>query len=79
VTVDVRVVDPAILVQGEMSVYECADIASVDKHIRQVGKTMRRIMESGKYSELPPKYRADIDLLLERRLWLAVLLEEAPA
>jgi len=73
-----RSVDPAIMVQGEMSVYECPDLASVDKHIKQVGKTMRRISESGKYSELPPKYRADIDLLLERRMWLQVLLEEAP-
>jgi hypothetical protein len=71
--------DPANEVKGAMAVYDCPDLASVDLHIKQVGKTMRKIIESGKYSELPPKYRADIDLLLERRLWLQVLLEEAPA
>lgn len=70
--------DPANQVQGAMGAYDCPDLDSVDKYIRQVNKTMRKIAESGKYPDLTPKYRADIDLLLERRLWLQVLMEEAP-
>ena len=71
-------VDPANQVQGVMGAYDCPDLDSVDKCIRQITKTMRKIVESGKYPDLPPKYSADIDLLLERRMWLQVLLEEAP-
>lgn len=71
-------VDPETQVQGAVGVYDCRDLASVDKCIAQVILTRDKILASGKYPELPPKYRADIDLLLDRRRWLEILLEEAP-
>lgn len=73
-----QAVDPANQVQGAVGVYDCPDLASVDKCIRQIMVTRTKIVESGKYPELPSKYDADIDLLLERRRWLEILLEEAP-
>jgi len=72
------VADPANQVQGAMSVYDCPNLTAVDKHITQVNKAMRKIAASGKYPELPARYASDIDLLLERRMWLQVLREEVP-
>ena len=70
--------DPALNVTGTMGSYDVPDLASVDKWIRQVVKTMRKIEQSGKYPELPAKYSDDIDLLLARRLYLMMTLEETP-
>lgn len=66
-------------ITGQMQVYDdCSSISAVDAHIRMVRTTRTRIIQSGKYPELPPKYLADIDLLLDRRRWLEILREEAP-
>lgn len=73
-----QAVDPANQVQGAVGVYDCATLAAVDKCIAQIVLTRDKILASGKYPELPAKYRADIDLLLDRRRWLEILLEEAP-
>ncbi|HEX4252500.1 MAG TPA: hypothetical protein VH008_31860 [Pseudonocardia sp.] len=63
--------DPFTTVIGKNdSWYPCPDTASVDRHIvelsRRIGHARR------KYPELAKSYRADIDLLLDRRNWLAV-------
>jgi hypothetical protein len=63
--------DPFTTVIGKNdSWYPCPDTASVDRHIvelaRRIGHAKR------KYPELAKAYRADIDLLLDRRSWLAL-------
>ncbi|HWN35629.1 MAG TPA: hypothetical protein VNP03_22950 [Pseudonocardia sp.] len=63
--------DPFTTVIGKNdSWYPCPDTATVDRHIvelaRRIGQAKR------KYPELARAYRADIDLLLDRRNWLAV-------
>jgi hypothetical protein len=69
--------DPFTTVIGKNdSWYPCPDTATVDRHIvelaRRIGQAKR------KYPELAKAYRADIDLLLDRRNWLA-LTARAPA
>ena len=68
--------DPFTTVIGKNdSWYPCPDTASVDRHIvelaRRIGHAKR------KYPELAKAYRADIDLLLDRRSWLALAEREA--
>jgi len=63
--------DPFTTVIGKNdSWYPCPDTASVDRHIvelaRRIGHAKR------KYPELAKAYRADIDLLLDRRSWLTL-------
>lgn len=64
-------------VQGAVGLYDCPDLASVDKCIRQIVVTRTKIVESGKYPELPPKYDGDIDLLLSRRFYLMWVAEDS--
>lgn len=68
--------DPFTTVIGQNdSWYPCPDTASVDRHIvelaRRIGHAKR------KYPELAKAYRADIDLLLDRRHWLSLTEREA--
>jgi len=67
--------DPFTTVIGKNdSWYPCPDTASVDRHIvelaRRIGHAKR------KYPELAKAYRADIDLLLDRRNWLAATTQQ---
>lgn len=63
--------DPFTTVIGKNdSWYPCPDTASVDRHIAELARRIGHAKR--KYPELAKAYRADIDLLLDRRSWLTL-------
>lgn len=68
--------DPLTTVSGlNGTPYPCPDIAAVDRHIGELSHRIRQV--SHIFPELVAGYRAEIDLLLDRRAWLGS--NEAPA
>lgn len=68
--------DPLVTVDGLNGTrYSCPDLASVDAHL----DGLRRRIESarGRFPGLVATYLREIDLLLDRRTWLA-LEDQAP-
>lgn len=60
--------DEAVVVRGTEQSYECADIAAVDAHLKDLSD---RIVKAGpKFPKLTAAYRGDQDLLLGRRAYL---------
>jgi hypothetical protein len=59
--------NPLNLVVGECREYDCPDLASVDTWLSDLAV---RIRAAPKLPKLLKQYRADQDLLLDRRLWL---------
>lgn len=59
--------DPVHTVQGQIRLYECPDITSVDNYLCEL---RLRVERSAKLPKLQAQYRADQDSLLDRRLWL---------
>jgi hypothetical protein len=57
-------------IRGKTGVFRCPDLATVDAHLTKVRRTLRNLKQSGKYPKLIPRYRADLDALLDRRIWL---------
>lgn len=49
--------------------YRCPDISSVDGHILELSKRIR--CAAPRFPRLVVEFWADIDLLLDRRMWLA--------
>jgi len=62
-----RHLDPLRTVQGSLALYDCPDLATLDGHLR----TLRR-RSAGLHapSGRAAAYRADMDRLLDRRVWL---------
>jgi hypothetical protein len=54
-------------VQGQIRLYDCPDITSVDNYLCELA---RRVERSASLPKLQAQYRADQDSLLDRRLWL---------
>jgi len=67
----VRLLDPLRMVYGARNNrYDCPDVAALDRHIHHL---RRRIASIGEQAcNIVDDYRADIDRLLDRRLWLAL-------
>jgi hypothetical protein len=59
--------NPLDLVVGECKEYACRDIAAVDAHLADLRE---RINLAPQLPKLLKQYRADLDKLLDRRLWL---------
>jgi hypothetical protein len=68
--------DPFTTVIGQYdNWYPCPDTATVDHHLVELAP---RIGQAGRRSpKLAEAYRADMDLLLDRRSWLSMLEEES--
>lgn len=67
-------VDPVTTVIGISGTpYPCPDIVALDHHI--IGLTHRIGHAGPRFPALVREFRADIDLLLERRRWLEVALD----
>lgn len=59
--------NPANVVVGQCCEYPCADIAAVDVQLSGLADRVRAATE---YPKLLIKYRSDLDLLLDRRMYL---------
>ena len=59
--------NPLTVVVGSVCVYHCVDIATVDRFLRDLSQ---RIKEAPALPKVLASYRADQDLLLDRRQWL---------
>lgn len=57
--------DPTIT--GRMGVYVCDSIEAVDHHLASVRQRLAQVERTGRFPDLLPKYRADLDKLLDRR------------
>lgn len=64
----------ATTVQGHIRLYDCPDITSVDNYLCELRV---RVARSEKLPKLQAQYRADQDSLLDRRLWLEMIGENA--
>ena len=60
-------VDPLNQVHGSVQIYDCPDTAAIDVFLIQLSYSAAK---ARKLPKLVAQYRADQDLLLERRLWL---------
>jgi hypothetical protein len=60
--------DPAETVIGIRAKYHCPDLAAIDSHLRNLTNRLRAIGAGA--PKLAAEYRADIDLLLGRRLYM---------
>ena len=69
-----RPVDPlqVVLSADGTTRYHCPDVATVDRHLTELA---RRVAHAAKLPKLVAKYRADIDRLLEHRLFLSDIAE----
>lgn len=67
----VQLLDPVRMVYGARNDrYDCPDVAALDRHI---GDLRRRIASIGEETpNFADDYRADIDRLLDHRLWLTL-------
>jgi hypothetical protein len=70
--------DPLTTVFGaESATYSCPDLAAVDVHL---GRLCQRLeLASPRFPVLVDLFRAEIDLLLDRRWWLERTAATAPA
>jgi hypothetical protein len=59
--------DLSAMVHGLVRVYECPDQVTVDCHLVELNARVKRATDLPK---LMAQYRADIDSLLDHRLWL---------
>lgn len=62
--------NPLNIVEGTCRLYDCPDLAAVDTWLADLSF---RIRSAPKLPNLLAQYRADSDLLLDRRLWLEML------
>lgn len=68
--------DPLVTVFGcHGTPYPCPDIAAVDNHLE--GLRNRIVHAQSAFPGLIRAYRAEIDLLLERRMWLQTVRDAA--
>ncbi|MCW2718204.1 MAG: hypothetical protein JWR81_2026 [Pseudonocardia sp.] len=73
----VRSIDLTAVIGGRGTLYLCPDVAAVDQHIVRL---YRQIEDIGLWlPELGQQNWADIDLLLERRMFLALDLQVSDA
>lgn len=56
--------------------YSCTDICAVDAHLSKLCERITRAAH--RFPKHVQGFRADIDLLLDRRCWLELLAEPAP-
>jgi hypothetical protein len=63
-----RSVDLTVVIGGQGTSYPCPSIFAVDQHIRRLYRHSE--VAAPWHPELVEALRADIDLLLDRRLWL---------
>lgn len=68
--------NPLDIVVGVCQEYVCDSIEAVDFHLRDL---QRRIKSAPNMPALVVKYRADFDLLLDRRLYLEMTLPRSCA
>jgi hypothetical protein len=59
--------NPLNVVIGQCKEYDCASIAAIDVLLSDL---VTRIRAAPKLPKLLKQYRSDLDLLLDRRLWL---------
>jgi hypothetical protein len=66
-----RMLDPLRIVEGAGNDrYDCPDLVTLDRHINHLH---RRIADlDDQTSDVAGRWRADIDRLLDRRLWLTL-------
>jgi hypothetical protein len=65
-----RQLDPLRVVQGENHRYDCPDVATLDRHLTRL---RHRLAAAGNRSPtVAAACRADIDQLLDRRVWLTL-------
>jgi hypothetical protein len=55
------------IVVGQVGLYHCADIPAVDRFLLELSM---RIKDAPSLPKVKASYRADQDLLLDRRQWL---------
>lgn len=61
--------DPARVVTGlGGTLYDCSDLRTLDGHL----EVLRQQIARTRFRERIVEFRADIDLLLDRRLWLSL-------
>lgn len=60
--------DPLAQVIGQNKTYDCPTLVAVDAHLSELHHRIRSA--PAKFPNLLAQYRADFDLLLDRRLWL---------
>jgi hypothetical protein len=75
---DAQSVDLTTVIGGRGTLYPCPNICALDLHI---GRLYKQIEDTPRlFAELVLELWADIDLLLDRRLWLELNLQvSAPA
>jgi len=61
--------DAVTLIGKQGNRYLCPDVAAVDRHLTDLSQRTRHL--KSRFPELAKVFRADIDLLLERRTALA--------
>ena len=70
--------DPVTTVIGaDGAEYSCADICALDEHISRLCDRIARAAHG--FPSHVESFRADIDLLLDRRCWLRLSEESAPS
>jgi hypothetical protein len=74
VTLANRPIDPLQIVNSADGTtrYHCPNVATVDLHLAELA---RRVASAARLPKLVAKYRADIDRLLEHRLFLSDIAE----
>jgi hypothetical protein len=70
--------DPLTTVFGaESSTYSCPDLEAVDAHLARLCDRLR--LAGPRFPALVDLFRAEIDLLLDRRRWLELTAATVPA